>query len=48
MEACAIAAVCKENNVKFKCYKYISDTGSDADWKESLHKCNETFKRIFI
>lgn len=49
MEAYAIAKVCKqeENNVQFKCYKYISDTGSDKEWYESLDKCNKAFNEMF-
>lgn len=47
MEVCAIAAVCKENNVKLKSYKYVSDCGDDEDWQNSLTKCNEVFNRMF-
>lgn len=49
MEAFAVAKVCSasENNVSFECYKYISDTGSDQDWQESLVKCNDVFNKMF-
>ena len=50
MEAYAIAKVCKnkENCIPFSCYKYISDTGSDIEWKESLGKCNKVFNEMFM
>ncbi len=47
MESFAIAKVCKENKIPFRCYKYISDTGDDADWKESFEKCNKIFNEMF-
>ena len=49
MEAFAIAKVCSapENNVEFNCYKYISDTGDGAEWRESLIKCNKIFNDMF-
>lgn len=49
MEAYAIAKVCKqeENNIPFKCYKYISDTGNNEEWYESLEKCNKAFNKMF-
>ncbi len=49
MEAYAIAKVCSnpENDIPFSCYKYISDTGSDEEWNESLVKCNAAFNEMF-
>ncbi len=47
MESFAIAKVCKENKIPFRCYKYISDTGNDGEWQESLEKCNKTFNKMF-
>lgn len=49
MEAYAIAKVCihPENNIPFTCFKYISDTGSAADWHENLKDCNRKFNEIF-
>ena len=47
MESFAIAQVCKENKIPFRCYKYISDTGNDGEWQESLEKCNNTFNEMF-
>ena len=49
MESFAIAKVCNapENNIPFVCYKYISDTGSDEEWQESLVKCNASFNEMF-
>ena len=39
MEAYAIAKVCKLENIKFKCFKYISDNAdknAKIDWNENL------------
>lgn len=49
MEAYAIAKVCThpENNIPFSCYKYISDTGNNIDWHESLKDCNKKFNELF-
>lgn len=49
MESFAIAKVCADpqNNIPFSCYKYISDTGDDADWQENLVKSNEAFNKMF-
>ena len=47
MESFAIAHVCKKNNIHFRCYKYISDTGDDDEWQESLEKCNKIFNEMF-
>ena len=49
MESYAIAKVCTdpENDIPFSCYKYISDTGSDEEWNESLAKCNQAFNEMF-
>ena len=49
MEAYAIAKVCQneENNIPFGCYKYISDTGSDEEWENSLKHCNEALNEMF-
>jgi adenosylhomocysteine nucleosidase len=38
MEAYAIAKVCKINHFDFTAYKYISDGGDAADWKENHSK----------
>ena len=47
MEAFALAKVCKQFGIIFKCYKYISDTDEDEDpaqaWKENVHKGAELF-----
>jgi adenosylhomocysteine nucleosidase len=49
MESYAIAKVCKTHNVKFKCYKYISDhvdENSSKDWKENVSKGNKLFQGL--
>jgi len=43
MEGYAVGYVCKENNIKFECYKYASDTGNMESWEKSLEGCNKTF-----
>ena len=46
MEAYAIAKVCQKMNIKFKCFKYISDNAdgnSSNDWKENLKKGSNLF-----
>ena len=46
MEAYAIAKVCKKKNIKFRCFKYISDnadSNSSNDWKENLKKGSNLF-----
>jgi len=49
MEAYALAKICKLNEVKFICYKYISDNAnSDAsgDWNENLKKGALAFSKL--
>ena len=39
MEAYAIAKACKQANVQFKCFKYVSDqadANASKDWKETV------------
>ena len=46
MEAYAIAKVCKLENIKFRCFKYISDKADEnanIDWKKNLKKGAEAF-----
>ena len=46
MEAYAIAKVCKLENIKFRCFKYISDKAhenANIDWKKNLKKGAEAF-----
>jgi len=33
MEAYALATVCKEYEIPFRCFKYISDAGDPDEWK---------------
>jgi adenosylhomocysteine nucleosidase len=47
MEAYAIAAVCRRYDVKFLCYKFVTDYVNDkssSDWKESIGKGNQFFR----
>mgnify|MGYP006129916975 CR=1 FL=1 len=49
MEAYAIAKVCKLENIKFKCFKYISDNAdknADTDWKENLKIASKAFSNF--
>ena len=49
MEAYAIAKVCKLENIKFKCFKYISDNAdenADHDWNKNLAKGASTFASL--
>ena len=49
MEAYAIAKVCKKKDIKFKCFKYISDNAdnnSSNDWKENLKKGSNLFYKF--
>lgn len=47
MEAYALARVCKDFDIDFKCYKYISDTSEDEDpaetWKKNVSKGADKF-----
>lgn len=50
MEAYAIAKICKLKNVKFECYKYISDytnESSNNDWNKNIHKGAKLFLEKF-
>ena len=46
MEAFSIAKICADNNVIFKCFKYISDnadSSASTDWKENMAKGEKFF-----
>lgn len=43
MEAYAIARVCKEERISFKCFKYISDGGDPMDWALNIAKGQDLF-----
>jgi adenosylhomocysteine nucleosidase len=48
MEAYAIAAVCRRYDVKFLCYKFVTDyvnEESSIDWKENIGKGNSLFRK---
>jgi adenosylhomocysteine nucleosidase len=41
MEAYAIAKICKKENIKFRCFKFISDEANEnakPDWIENCKK----------
>jgi len=47
MEAFAIATVCRKYNVKFLCYKFVTDyinKESSIDWKDNIGKGNSLFR----
>ena len=49
MEAYAIAKVCKLENIKFRCFKYISDKADENaknDWKKNLKLGAKTFSNF--
>jgi len=49
MEAYAIAKVCKLENIKFKCFKYISDNAdknANNDWKKNLILGAQAFSKF--
>ena len=43
MEAYALAKVCQDHGVKFRCFKFISDGGDPAEWKENVSKGSVLF-----
>ena len=48
MEAYAIAKICKEYNVDFRCYKYVTDgvnINSPEDWQKNLQNGCKEFER---
>ena len=44
MEAYALASVCEEYHIPFRCFKYISDDGDPKQWEENCKKGVELFK----
>jgi adenosylhomocysteine nucleosidase len=50
MEAYALAKVCRHENARFACAKYVTD-GADgaaaADWRRNVHMAAEEFLRLF-
>ena len=43
MEAYALAKVCQDHGVKFRCFKFISDGGDPDEWKENVSKGSVLF-----
>ena len=49
MESYAIAKTCIKEGVKFKSFKYISDSADEnsaVDWEENVHRGNSLFQQI--
>ena len=46
MEAYALAKVCRNFDIDFVSYKYISDDGNADDWEENCSKGAEEFKKV--
>jgi|TARA_B110000285_G_scaffold153156_1_gene170965 adenosylhomocysteine nucleosidase len=44
MEAYALASVCEEYKIRFRCFKYISDDGNADQWIENCKKGVKLFK----
>jgi adenosylhomocysteine nucleosidase len=50
MEAFAIAKACQQAHVKFKCYKYVSDSADDSadtSWLENISKGEQHFIQLY-
>ena len=50
MEAYAIAKICYLQNIKFKCFKYISDyanENSNNDWIDNCSKGAKLFSELY-
>ena len=43
MESYALASVCKEYDIPFRCFKYVSDAGNPDEWKENASKGVDLF-----
>ena len=43
MEAYALAKVCQDHGVEFRCFKFISDGGDPDEWKENVSKGSVLF-----
>ena len=49
MEAYALARVCRDFGVNFRCFKYISDSADEnsaTDWEENVHRGNSLFQEM--
>ena len=50
MEAYAIAKACKQANVNFRCFKYISDQAdknANTDWQETVADGEKYYIKLF-
>jgi hypothetical protein len=47
MEGYALAYVCKQRNISFKSYKWVSDDGNVDTWEENAAIGFENFKEVF-
>ena len=48
MESFAIAKMCKENNIKFNCYKWVSDDGGYDNWRKNCDVGFNKFKDLYL
>lgn len=49
MESYALAKICRDLKLEFRCFKYVTDecdTDSPGDWQENLTKCKIHFEKI--
>lgn len=48
MECYALAQVCKEREIPFYSFKWVSDDGTPDDWESNAKIGFENFKKIFV
>jgi adenosylhomocysteine nucleosidase len=49
MESYALAKICRDSNIEFRCFKYITDecdTQSPSDWRENILKAKIHFEKV--
>lgn len=50
MEGFAIAKICQEHKIEFKCFKYITDSADDSadtNWLENVQKGEDFFIKVY-
>ena len=48
MECYALAQVCKQREIPFYSFKWVSDDGTPGDWEANAKIGFENFKKIFV
>jgi adenosylhomocysteine nucleosidase len=48
MECYALAQVCKQRDIEFQSYKWVSDDGTPGTWEENAKIGFENFREIFL